>query len=479
MLSRLSLLAGCAVVALAGLVVSGTVGGAHSSRRGQQAARSIAVPKPALALDPDFVGPGYYAKFAHGPSSSARFFPIYTYQLNLGQWRRLPARLVAMGIDGIDDAYDAPVDGDYRLGHAWHLGFNVMSGGRPVRAAAVSSYAMLDEPNQTGSPYAASSCSPLRDTCARAYVAAAAAYRASDPTRPVWGNFTKDVDEWSYPPSGWTTAQFARHERTLLGALDIASADDYGWTDPYEWNQGTGQGTGYYGAWVYGHTVARLHAYNPHIPVYGFVECCDSNDAGATTKPSNEMMPGMLAAAIWNILVHGGRGYVFWSTNAWDSAPGGDPAADPYPGATYTGTYALFAERQWAAQYASARQVDRQVKSFAPELNSPTVTGISAASSDGVPVATLGKDVGGRLWLLVQADGDRDDPLSNTAPMRATVTLPSTLPAGTVMTVVGEHRTVIVNARHQISDTFGTTTETPFSGRPITYGYAHHIYVMR
>jgi len=455
----------------------------HALAAGGRAAASTTVRAPAPAahwlLDRSSAGPGYYARFAHGPSPSSSFFPIYTYQVNLGQWGPLAARIRAMGVNGIDDAYDPPMPSDYRLGLRNGLRFNVMSRRRPADARAVTSYAMQDEPNQTGSPYAASSCAPTDDTCALGYEAAAQAYRAADPTRPVWGNFTKDVDEWTFPPPGWTPAQFARHESEMLGAVDIASADLYGWTDAYEWNQASGQGTGHYGAWVYGHTVARLHAYNPRIPDFGFVECCDSIDGSGTTKPTNEMMPGMLAAAIWNILVHGGRGYVFWTTNFWDSSAGGDPYADPYPGATYQGDFALYAEHQWDAQYDAAQQVDHQVQSFARDLNSPTVGGITATTSSGAPLATLGKDVGGRLWLLAQADGDTASPLSNTAPMTGVITLPRVVPAGTVLDVVGENRTVTVDADHRITDTFGTTTETPFSGTPITYGYQHHVYVMR
>jgi hypothetical protein len=439
----------------------------------------IAVSGLPLALNPSFVGPGYYSKFSRGPSSSMSFFPIYTYQFNLGQWSQLPARFTAMGVNGVDDAYDASDQNNLEIGAAHGLTFNIMGsiGGRSD-SQAVTSYAMQDEPNQTSSRYAASSCSPTDDTCAQAYVTAANAYRTADSTRPVWGNFTKDIDEWTFPPSGWTTAQFAQHESEMLGALNIASADFYGWTDAYEWNQGTGQGTGHYGAWVYGHTVERLNYYNPSIPAYGFVECCDSIDGNGTTKPTNEMMPGMIQAAIWNILVHGGRGYVFWTTNFWDSSSGGDPYADPYTGASYQGDFALYAEHQWDAQYDRARQVDHEVESVAPDLNSPTVTGISATSSSGVPVATLGKDVDGELWLLAQADGNTTYPLSNTTPMTAMITLPSAVPAGTVLNVVGENRIVTVNADHQITDTFGTTTETPFSGKPITYGYQHHIYAM-
>jgi hypothetical protein len=455
------------------LTVTGIGGGSVSE------VQRVVVFDQTLPHDPRFVGPGYYARFSDGPPATMSFFPIYTYQLNLGQWGPLAGRIAAMGVNGIDDAYSAPATTDYGVGLANGLHFNSIGKLAPAGAAAVSSYAMQDEPNQSGSPFAASSCSPARDSCAQSYVRAAQTYQQEDHSRPVWGNLTKDVDEWTYPAPGWTAGQFARHVKTLVDSLDIASADYYGWTDSFEWNQATGEGTGHYGAWVYGHTVARLRSYNPRIPVYGFVECCDSTDGNGSTKPTNEMMPGMLQAAIWNILVHGGRGYIFWTTNFWDSSSGGDPYASPYPGATYQSVYALYSEHQWDAQYAAAQQVDRTVKAMARKLNSPTVTGIAASSSDGIPVATLGKDIDGKLWLLAQADGNTGHPLSNTAPMTARITLPVAVAPGTVLDVVGEGRTVVVDARHQISDTFGTRTETPFSGKPITYGYQHHIYVAR
>ena len=254
----------------------------------------------------------------------------------------------------------------------------------------------------------------------------------------------------------------------MIGALDIVSADDYGWTDPYEWSQANPRAsTGHYGAWVYGHAIDRARYYNPEIPAYGFIECCGLAAAG----PQNTMMPGMIVS---------GRGLVYWTTDFLDSSSGGDPQDEPYPGATYYGNYALYGDHQWDAQYSAARGLDQQVELFAPELNSPTVSDISATSPSGVPIAVLGKDVGGKLWLLAQADGDAAHQLSNTNSISATITLPSAVRPGAVLQVVGEHRTVTVNANHQITDTFGTTTETPtYSGKPLTYGYQHHVYAMK
>lgn len=94
-------------------------------------------------------------------------------------------------------------------------------------------------------------------------------------------------------------------------------------------------------------------------------------------------------------------------------------------------------------------------------------------------MTVLGKDFGGKLWLLVIADGNEAHPMSNQSSMTATITVPDVISAGTVLNVVGESRTVTVDASHQFTDTFGTTTETPTSVRsipPLTYGYQHHVY---
>jgi hypothetical protein len=455
----------------------------RSHRRASKAERVLVSRPPirapshgvVLPHDPSFVGPSYYSKFRNGPSSSMGYFPVLTYQLNLSQWSQLPARLRAMGINGVDDAYDESDQRNFNVAAASGLTLFIngdiagRSNGQVVRA-----YAMQDEPNSNGSKYAASSCSPSNDSCGHAYVGDANAYRSGDPTRPVIGNFTKDVMDWASPPGGWSEGQFQQHNRAMIGALDIVSSDNYGWTDPYEWDQRTGSGSGHYGAWIYGHAISQLRWYDPRIPTFGFVECCDDGNS----PPTNTMMPGMIQSAVWNIVVHGGRGYVFWTTDFYDA--NGDPRDNPYPGSMYYGPWALYGDHQWDAQYSAAAEVNHEVEANAPALNSPTVSGISANSSTGVPLTALGKDVNGKLWLLVQADGNESHPLSNRTPMTATIQLPPSVPAGTVLNVVGENRTITVDAAHRITDSFGTITETPtFSGRPITYGYQHHIYEMR
>jgi hypothetical protein len=330
----------------------------------------------------------------------------------------------------------------------------------------VQGFTMMDEPNQDSSPYRESAGSPSNDVGAAKYIADADALRSRDSTRPVIGNFTKDVFEWSWPAAGWSTTDHEAHMRRELTALDLTSADVYGWTDTWEWDQSSGNtGTGHIGAWVYGHTVDRLRYFNPQAPAYGFVE----GVAAWGSPPSGSMTPNMIETAVWNILVHGAQGFTYWPRDFYHNDD------QPYAGATYTGEYSMFGDHQWDAQYNRAKDVDATVKANAPALNSPTVTGVSATGQGGVPVTALGKDQGGKLWLLAQADGNTSHPLSNTTVMTGTITVPSA--PGVVFNVLGENRTVTVDSSHHIVDTFNTTTEKPlYSSRSLTYGYAHHIY---
>jgi hypothetical protein len=429
-----------------------------------------------LTHDTAFVGPDYYTRFANGPSSSLSYFPLLVYHLYPPQWTPdMRNRMAAAHLNAVYMAYDhtdqAAITELFTVGMRMFLNGTVS--GRVNENAVTMGYTMYDEPNQGGSDYAESAGTPANDTGAALYIADANAYRAADPTRPVIGNFTKDVYEWSFPAPGWSNAQHETHMRKMLTALDITSADNYGWTDIWEWGaagQGNPSSTGHVGAWMYGHTIDRLRFYNPAAPAYGFVDAVAAwpQDGGA---PLGSATPTMIETAVWNVLVHDGRGITFWPRDFYHDDD------DPYPGATFTEPYSLFADHQWDAHYAKVQSLCAQILAIAPQLNSPTVLGCSATGTSGVPVSALGKDVGGKLWLLVQADGNATHPMSNTATMTATITVPSSIPVGTVLTVVGESRTVTVNASHQFTDTFATTTETPqYAPRSMTYGYAHHIY---
>jgi hypothetical protein len=428
--------------------------------------------------DPSYVGPSYYSQWSQGPPTDMTYFPIMAYHMNLEQWTTLPQQLADSGINGIDWGYDDPGQGNLNIAHArgWHCfinyGGDVDTG--HTNTDVVHGYVMFDEPNQTGSPYDPLGTSGATDPTGHAYAADVATQQAADPNRPVTGNFTKDIMDYAFPPSGWTNAQWTAHMSRMLGALDIVVADIYAWTDPFEWDQQTTPfpTNTHYGAWIYGLTIRRLRGYNPTAPAFAMVEVTD-NYAGSG-PPNNTATPEMIETAMWQIIVNGGRGIVIWPRDFYFE----DDVFEP--GASFIGEASLWGDQTWRPQRARLTSVAAKIHQQATAINSPTVLGCSATGAGGVPVDVLGKDVTGKLWMLVQASGNESHQFSNTSSMTATITVPSVVPAGTVFDVLDEARTVTVNSSHQFTDTFGTTTETPLlSDVSLTYGYKHHIYVQQ
>lgn len=437
--------------------------------------------------DPAWIGPEYYAQWSKGPSTALDYFPILAYHMNLNQWSGLPQRLVDCNINGVMMAFDQTNEGVVQTAKDYGMTIVGISAlqrwGDPAVANnidtvypslqnIITAYSMADEPNQGNSVYEKyGNGTEAQDVGAAKYVEDSTAQKLADPNRPIIGNFTKDVFEWNLTgPPGWDSTEVERHNRTMLQSLNITSGDVYGWVDEYEWYQDDPTyGTHHVGAWVYGHLIDRLRFYNPNAPGFGFVELCRSGDG------VNTIMPGMVKTAVWNIIAHGGRGYTYWPRDFYGQG------INLYAGANeFIGEFSAFADHQFDAQAAAAGQVNGEVQALTTRINSPTILGFSAVGQSGVPVTVLAKDFYGKLWMLVQSDGNESHPMSNQTNMTATITVPSAISPGTVLNVVGEGRTVTVNSSHQFTDTFGTTTETPWATvrtiPPITYGYAHHIY---
>ena len=95
---------------------------------------------------------------------------------------------------------------------------------------------------------------PSQDSCAQQAIQDETALHNADPSRTIWGTFTKDLFPWQeWPPTAWNSANcgsgtttfpdgntgqwngcFEKHQSMLMSGLNIAAADIYGWTDPYE-----------------------------------------------------------------------------------------------------------------------------------------------------------------------------------------------------------------------------------------------------
>jgi hypothetical protein len=207
--------------------------------------------------------------------------------------------------------------------------------------------------------------------------------------------------------------------RTYCSAADIASADYYGWTHPDRGDT--------VGAYSYGQVLDTMRKWcGPDKPLHGFVETGHPHDRGETITPDQ------LESAVWNTVLHGATGINYFAHSFHTDG---------------TGEYSSVLTRPDIT--ARVTSVNARLKSLAPVLNAPSLTGVTAQSDNGIPVSALHKQIGDVRWVLAQTDGTKDHPRSLAA--RVTLTVPVT--SGTA-TVVDENRTVpIVDGR--IVDDFG------------------------
>jgi hypothetical protein len=163
--------------------------------------------------------------------------------------------------------------------------------------------------------------------------------------------------------------------------------------------------------WLVAQGVDRLRAWSGDKKiVWNVVECTRSGDKRAT--------PHEMRAEIWMSIIHGSRGIIYFC-HQFD------------PSFIEAG---LLADKEMAQ---AASEVNRQITSLAPVLNSPTLTGLaSVASSDGnVPIDIMVKRDRGATYVL--SVGMRQGATQGTFTVKG-------LPAKAQAEVLGENRTLPV-----------------------------------
>jgi hypothetical protein len=219
----------------------------------------------------------------------------------------------------------------------------------------------------------------------------------------------------------WETDQDAARFVNLpfLGAV---SNDIYWFTDPNERSR-----AGYGKAASYGATVDRMRHLDgmdgERKPIWNFVETgwpfTESASAGGRSIRPDEMR-----AAVWHSLIAGARGILYFQ-HSFAGPCGGDHHTLR---SNCEGTRAM------------AASVNAQIKSLAPVLNSPTVTGGTSTSSG---VRSMVKWDGEHFYVFA---GARENIAS-----LGSVTIPCVGDA--TATVLGENRTVPVQAG-KVTDNF-------------------------
>lgn len=262
------------------------------------------------------------------------------------------------------------------------------------------------------------------------------AAKAADPSRPIHINWTKHmVDPQNNP---WTpeTGSEDSDLRLYQASCDMTSFDDYAYTDPYESVRG---------AWRYGSFVDAMRRVSPvNKPMWGFVE---------TSRPNNQqpaITPDQMTAAIWNMIVHGARGIMFFNH---DFGPAPASGSDGVWGRVY------YDRAGGDAIIAALKKVNGQILSLAPVLNSPQLGVVDATgrerpdawvsvSSTAAPVDVMVRQHGGRTYVFAQASGSAS--LQNSAATTATFTLPGAVSVA----VSGESRSITASGGGVWQDTF-------------------------
>jgi hypothetical protein len=242
------------------------------------------------------------------------------------------------------------------------------------------------------------------------------AYKAADPTRPIWLGLGQGVayDGWEGRGSN------APPESGYVPGSDIISFDIY----PYNNCAGdTNEQVTCGEFWLNAFGVDRLHQWsNRGQAVWTDVETTVIN-AGTTAGPT----PAQTASEVWLALIHEANGILYF-IDSWNPSFRED---------------AIF---ETPAMVTAVTALNQQIKSLAPELNSATLPGLVTVSpaDAAVSIDTMVKAKGTTLYIF-------------SAVSRAGMTTASYVVEGMtgngVAKVLGENRTIDVTAG-KFSDAF-------------------------
>ncbi|MFN0088926.1 MAG: hypothetical protein ACKVWR_01445 [Acidimicrobiales bacterium] len=382
---------------------------------------STAPSTPGGQLRPLDGGPQYYSKWANSFPSDPGYFPVAVWAETLadpariGRYRDLGIntftnlwngptpevmqQLKANGMYGVSDSPDSSLTAQFNS--AWG---NTLAG-RYFFDEADGRNVCGDLSESWLRPLCATTADGR--TSASSIAAMANEVRRRDPTRPIYGQYTKPVAIGE----GLNEAQ----RRAYIDAVDIVSYDWYVMTDPWGsagqlWQQHDAV-----------RDVRRLGSY-AH-PVWPFIETSPVFENG-TYRPTGPEV----AAEVWNSLIGGARGIQYFNHNFSPRDTSG----------------MVLLDSRFADVAASVKDVNGKIRQLAPVLNSPFLEGYATSTAQ---LNLMAKAAGSGVHVFAA-------PRSRTA-QTATIRLAGV--ANATATVLFENRTIpVVNG--QFVDTFANHT---------------------
>lgn len=236
----------------------------------------------------------------------------------------------------------------------------------------------------------------------------------ADASRPVFLNLGQGVAWENWYGRGTRNGYVEDYPRYLEGC-DIASFDIYPVNHPRTEVAGN--------LWYVPQGVMRLrHLTNEQKPVWNFIECTGINRSDR--KPT----PIEVRAEVWMSLIHGSRGIIYFAHQ-------------------FKPTFIEAALLADAEMLAAVTQLNHQITSLAPVLNSPSITNavMIRSTNAAAPIAVMVKQVG--VFKYVFAVAMR--PLETTAEFTL-----KNLSASDTVEVIGENRSLPMS-EGKFSDWFG------------------------
>jgi hypothetical protein len=212
------------------------------------------------------------------------------------------------------------------------------------------------------------------------------ALHTADPTRGLYANFGKGfaLDPWVGYHVGPGPAQsddFAKY----VAPLSVLSSDFYGITDPWE-------PPSYHGVWTYGRAVKNTLKSAGTRPVWGVVEASgpfNETEGTSTNQMFQRMQPSLLKPIIWNMVVNGAQGVIYFCHDFTSHSLG-------YNAALYE-----------SGMPAAMKAANESVKDYgAVLLKGANITGTTVSTNGAVNVVVLAKQFNGDTFIFAMGDGN-------------------------------------------------------------------------
>ena len=356
----------------------------------------------------------YWSTWSNGPTTSDAWFPVGAWQAHIDSnylgiiapYSDLGAGLVDAGVNLVVGTWNWMSEGPGYIQRAKDLGLKVLATGpdmdylaaNPSHASTIVGWQTGDEMDMfrvnDNAPFGPNSPTTTHNN----YLT----NKSQDPTRPQHINWGKPMGGWYYTATGGYDTGSRNGDLTLYQkSSEATSVDYYWWTDPYE---ATPNAFGYGAAVDWQRFYARMD--NPNKPIWMFVE--NSRPWDSTTALA--ITPFQMEAAIWNSVVHGARGIIYFIHDF-----------NPNNGTAERGVWSqpYYDRTTGDAIIAKMKVVNARLQSLAPVLNSPEIGTISAStgrespsafitvnSTNGIPIDIMVRQYGGQTYVFAQASGD-------------------------------------------------------------------------